>query len=54
MSDSLKYWEESNFGEEKKETEITQNIQTILDLERLLSPYERVLLRKELRKLDIF
>lgn len=52
MSDSLKYWEEPNFGEEKEET--TENVKNIIDLYDLLKPYEKIQVRKIIKDKDIF
>ena len=55
MSDSItKYWEQ-NFPQEKTEKEeISENVQTIIDLYNLLQPLERIQVLKKIRNIKIF
>jgi hypothetical protein len=55
MSDSVKYWEEQNFGEkEKTEEKYSQDVINIRDLFRLLSLEDKILVRRILSQENIF
>ena len=62
MSDSFKYWEESNFptqslktsSAEKSKKELTENVKNILDLYNLLSIEEKIEVKKLIREQKVF
>ena len=54
MSDSVqKFWEQEPLNEEIIEN-YTQNVYDIIDLYKLLSPLEKVAIKKLIRKQEIF
>ena len=62
MSDSFKYWEESNFpaqslktsSAEQNKKELTENVKNILDLYSLLSVEEKTEVKKLIREQKVF
>lgn len=56
MSDSIKYWEEQNFGEKEIKTEETysQDVINIRELFRLLSYNDKALVKRLIREENIF
>lgn len=54
MGDSIqKFWEEQTLNEEVIEN-YTRNVYDIIDLYKLLSPLEKVTVKKLIRKQEIF
>ena len=56
MSDSVKYWEEQNFGEKEIKTEekYSQDVINIKELFRLLSVEDRILVKRIIAEEKIF
>ena len=56
MSDSVKYWEEQNFGEQEIKTEekYSQDVINIKELFRLLSVENRILVKRIIAEEKIF
>ena len=61
MSDSVKYWEEQNFGEQelrskeiKTEEKYSQDVINIKELFRLLSVEDRILVKRIIAEENIF
>ena len=56
MSDSVKYWEEQNFGEKEIKTEekYSQDVINIKELFRLLSVENRILVKRIIAEEKIF
>lgn len=53
MGDTLKYWDEQDFQNYEKET-LSEDVQHILDLFRLLSAEERLKVKQLVREEKIF
>ena len=56
MSDSIKYWEEQNFGEKEIKTEEkdSQDVINILDLFKMLSIEDKITTIRKLRQEKLF
>jgi len=53
MGDTLKYWEEQTF-EPSQEEELSEDVLSILQLFRLLTAIDKVVVKKLLREESIF
>lgn len=54
MSDTVKYWEEQDFGQEENKEEQSKNVKLIIELFNLLSPSEKVEVKKIIRSSSVF